>query len=207
MRHDDARVRRGVHLVRHAGRFAARAGCTSPARKPNVRVGRRRRAWSPARGAGPRGARRAARKARPGDVPLDGDLVEIVHAGAAEGPVGHGKAGGLDDVDGDAQAGGQRSIVPVFCGMSGWNRARRRRWRRACAKRLRLHAADAANAREARLISIPHYRQALPRVRNTRRAATPGRIASACPCAHIGRDSRDRSIETVRDPPVVRRGA
>ena len=47
------------------------------------------------------------------------DLIEVVHAGAAEGAVGDGKAGRLDDMRLDAEAGASRRIVPVFCGMSG----------------------------------------------------------------------------------------
>jgi hypothetical protein len=37
-------------------------------------------------------------------VTHDGDLVEIVHAGAAEMPVGHRKSGGFDDMGGHIQA-------------------------------------------------------------------------------------------------------
>ena len=43
----------------------------------------------------------------PGDVAVERDLVEIVHAGAAEGAVGGGKPGRLDDMGLDAKAGRQ----------------------------------------------------------------------------------------------------
>ena len=42
-----------------------------------------------------------------GPVTYDGNGIQIVHAGAAEGPVGGGKAGGFDDVGLDAETGTQ----------------------------------------------------------------------------------------------------
>ena len=49
----------------------------------------------------------------------DGDLVEIIHAGPAEGAVGDREAGRLDDMRLDPKQAQVRRIVPVFWGMSG----------------------------------------------------------------------------------------
>src|SRR5205085_12015291 len=40
----------------------------------------------------------------PGVVTHDAHMIEIIHAGAAEVPVGYRKAGGLDDVGGHVEA-------------------------------------------------------------------------------------------------------
>ena len=50
-------------------------------------------------------------------------LVEIIHAGPAEMPIGDRKACGLDDVGLTSRHAQRRRIVPVFCGMSGWKSA------------------------------------------------------------------------------------
>ena len=47
------------------------------------------------------------------------DPIEIIHAGAAEGAVGHREAGRLDDMRPTPRQAHSRKIVPVFWGMSG----------------------------------------------------------------------------------------
>ena len=49
----------------------------------------------------------------------DGYLVEIVHAGAAEVPVGHRKAGGLDDMGRHAEARAKAQNRPGVLGDVG----------------------------------------------------------------------------------------
>jgi hypothetical protein len=46
-------------------------------------------------------------------------VIEVVHPGAAERPVGGGKAGGLDDVRFDAEAGGEAKDSPGVLGNVG----------------------------------------------------------------------------------------
>ena len=75
------------------------------AAEPVVEIGRRRRVVNRtrrSRAPAPPGLERV-----PGDVPGQVDLVEIVHAGAAEGAVGDRKAGRLDQVRLDPEAGGE----------------------------------------------------------------------------------------------------
>ena len=52
-------------------------------------------------------------------VPGDGNGVEVVHAGAAEGAVGDRKAGRLDDMGLDAQAGAEPQNRPGILGNVG----------------------------------------------------------------------------------------
>ena len=55
----------------------------------------------------------------PGDVARQPHLVEIIHAGAAEGPVGDRKARRFDDMGGHIQAGAQPQNRPGVLGDVG----------------------------------------------------------------------------------------
>ena len=48
-----------------------------------------------------------------------GDPIQIVHSGAPKGTIGDRKAGGLNDVRFDTQAGAKPENRTVFWGMSG----------------------------------------------------------------------------------------
>lgn len=105
-RHGDQKAGIGplVNMVRHAGRFAAEKKYI-PIRIGKIRVGGRSRRREQKQAAAP--ARPPLLEAVEVHVPGKRRHFEVVHAGAPEVAVGEVEAGGLDDVDGDAEAGGQ----------------------------------------------------------------------------------------------------
>jgi len=99
-----ARVGVVVDMVRYAGRFAAEEQYVAVSVR-EVRVGNRglcRKQHKPAVF-----AEAPLLKAIEVNMAGEGRHFEIVHAGAPEVAVGDVEAGGLDDVDGDSQAGGE----------------------------------------------------------------------------------------------------
>jgi hypothetical protein len=102
-RNEKPRVRPVVDMVRHAGRFTAEEKYV-PIRIGEIRVGQSgpgREEEQPASLASP-----PLLEAVEVDMPGKRRHFEIVHAGTPEIAVGEVEAGGLDDVDGDAEAGG-----------------------------------------------------------------------------------------------------
>src|SRR5262245_45087632 len=116
--HGNAQPRGGgrVHLRRHAGGFtpehehvAGRVGMLE------IRaLGLRGEQDQPRAGLAP-----PALEGRPRGVPHERDAVEVIHAGAAKGAIGRGKAGRLDDVRLHAQAGTQAQNRPGVLGDVG----------------------------------------------------------------------------------------
>jgi hypothetical protein len=104
--HRDQKPRVGpvVDMVRHAGRFTAEEKYI-PIRIGEIRIGQ---------GSPGREKQQPAALSEPPlleaveiDVPCQGRHFEIVHAGPPEVAVGEVETGRLDDVDGDAEAGGE----------------------------------------------------------------------------------------------------
>ena len=102
-RDEKPRVRRVLDMVWHAGRFTAEEKYI-PIRIDEVGVGQGgsgREEEQPASLASP-----PLLEAVEVDMPVQGRHFEIIHAGAPEIAVGEVEAGGLDDVDCEAEAGG-----------------------------------------------------------------------------------------------------
>src|SRR5215472_16112516 len=98
-----------MHLLGHAGRFSAE--------QQDVAAPERVRQIGAVRACGeenePRAGAAAPRFERlPAGVTDKLDLVEVIHAGAAERTVAGGKARGLDDVRLEAEAGGETKNRP-----------------------------------------------------------------------------------------------
>ena len=104
--HDDPRVGAAMDLFRRAGRFPADHQHVVGA-KGKVRVGRRalRRQQDEAAPGRPAPVLEGGKRDVAGNI----HMFEIVHAGAAEMPIGYGEAGRLDDgrADAEARAGAQ----------------------------------------------------------------------------------------------------
>ena len=82
--------------------------------------------------------RRQASNASQLGVAHDRHLIEIVHAGAAEGAVGGREARRLDDVRFDAEAGGKPQDGPGVLGDIGLKQRNPQGWGHACTRSGRL---------------------------------------------------------------------
>ena len=107
------RIRRLVDRIRHAGRFAAE--------QQDVAVGEGKTGVG-SRGFGGEQYQTARTRLAPilegvpVDMPGQGSHFEVVHAGALECFVGERKAGRLDDIDAETEAGGEAQDCPGVAG-------------------------------------------------------------------------------------------
>ena len=105
----EAGVRRRSGLARHASRFAPEQDDVAGL---EVEIRKRDRAVGLGKDEAMAMLAPPLVEGRKGIVPGNGGAFEIVHAGAAEMPVRHVEGGRLDDIDGEAEAGGHADHRP-----------------------------------------------------------------------------------------------